>query len=128
MFDFAGFVKLSKNYSAGINLQNLGMYENLPINLKAGICYKDSFIKTGLDINAPYKSSVIFNFGSEITILDNLFLRGGLKYKVNEPLDFLANATAGFGLKFDMFSVDYGFKMYDVLGNTHFISLIVNLK
>ncbi|MFH1825009.1 MAG: PorV/PorQ family protein [Candidatus Firestonebacteria bacterium] len=128
LFDLAGFFKANSNYSFGINLQNVGVYENLPINLKLGAGYNDNLLKMGFDINIPYKSSMIFNLGGEIKVIENLFLRGGLKYKLYTNFDFISNVTLGFGFKFDIFSIDYGFKYYDELGNTHFVSLVVNFK
>jgi len=127
LFDFAGFFKVNSNYSVGINLQNVSVYENLPINLKLGVGYSDAMLKIGFDVNIPYKSSLIFNAGSELKVIENLFLRGGLRYKLYTNFNFVSNITLGFGFKYDVLYIDYGFKVYDELENTHFISLVVNL-
>lgn len=128
VFDIAGFYKTDKNYSFGLNLQNIGVYDNLPVNLKLGAAYQNNIIQAGFDVNIPYRSNVSFNLGAEVKILENCFLRGGLRYKTGDIFNFINNVTLGLGVKFDIITFDYGFKIYDELGNTHFVSLIVNIK
>lgn len=128
VFDFAGFYRADKNYSFGVNLQNIGAYNDLPVNLKLGAAYQDNFLQAGLDVNIPYRSNISLSSGAEIMVVNNCFIRGGLRHKMGEKFDLVSNITLGFGFIYDIFSLDYGFKMYDELGNTHFISLIVKLK
>lgn len=127
LFDIAGFIKLDDNFSAGINLQNIGTYNNLPVNLKAGIGFRSGPLRSGFDVNIPDKADVIYNAGAEYMVIDNLFVRAGLKYQYNSTADFYTNFSFGFGYKIEIFTIDYGFRMFDTLGNTHFISILFNL-
>jgi len=71
--------------------------------------------------DAPIRSNILSvepHIGAELALFDIFFIRGGLDRKY---------PTAGAGLRFFVFEVDYAFKGHS-LGNTHRVSLTVDLN
>lgn len=75
----------------------------------------------------PSDNAERFSLGSELTYLDQFFLRTGYEFGVDEAI--LPNAGVGFyvPLMNSEIAVDYGFSMRDRLGSVHRFTLKFNL-
>ena len=120
--------------SFGANLQNVGSKlgdSDLPPNLKIGlskILKEKLCLALDLDI-ALDESPKRIHLGGEYRLSDKLALRGG--YEINQgkdKLDFPAGPSLGAGLTVNNFRFDYAFLTFGDLGNTHRLSLAVNLE
>lgn len=136
-FDFGLLYDKIKNFSAGVNLQNIGgtklkwnvaqkygEYGELPMNLKYGVSYKYyirklkiSFLES-LEFNNTFKTK-LFNYrdGVEISYQKFLSLRGGINEK---------NLAVGAGINYDFkhvaASLDYSLQFH-TLGYTQKLSI-----
>lgn len=129
-FDFGLLFKFSK-LATGIVIQNLGtkikLYEesfSLPLNLKLGLSYnlfKD--MKLGLDVNKPLDNEFDLRVGGEYWIYDIFALRTG--YKFNQDKNTGSGISAGFGLRYKDYQVDYSNFAFGDFGTTHEISFNV---
>ena len=130
---------MDSRLSLGASVQNMGTplkyvsdQEPLPFNVKAGGAYK---IKNNwlaaLDVNAPIDGPLYFGAGTEYvqTIKDNLVISGRAGYNTrNINTGGLNGFTAGLGVKYLEYEIDYAFVPYGDLGNTNLISLSVAFK
>ncbi|MCX5776574.1 MAG: PorV/PorQ family protein, partial [Candidatus Firestonebacteria bacterium] len=100
----------------------------LPVCLKAGVAFSpDKQLLGALDIVLPSDGAVYFALGVEYPVKlaanINIAVRGGYNTRMAQ-LSFLNGLTAGAGIKFDSYSLDYAFGNYgEDLGYTHKISL-----
>ena len=121
----------------GLNLQNLGTEAKfdkesfgLPTNLKLGLSYKlleESFTIVA-DVNKPVDDDISIGIGAGLEIANLLHLRGGYKYFLGgNDLGAVSGLTAGLGITYEGFQIDYAFANYGKLGSVHRVSLIANL-
>lgn len=127
-FDIGLNTKLFERFYAGFNAQNLGTSENLPANLKAGVAYIGHEMNFCADLNAPNQGEATLSLGFEFKAVEMLTLRAGYRRKLGEGSNTLEGITAGFGAMFGALSLDYGYRSYDELGASHFISMTVVLN
>ncbi len=128
VFDLAAFLNVGEGFSAGINFQNLGLYENPPANLKAGMGYFSASLSAGLDLNCRPGGPSALGLGLEGTVLEGFPLRAGIKYDTGEAFNLLNSLSFGFGVKITQLSLDYAFKLREDLGNTHYVTAVVRFK
>lgn len=127
-FDIGVNAGLGPQFYAGLSAQNIGTFADAPANLKAGLTYLGKELNLCLDLNIPYRGVSTISLGLEILTLEKITFRTGYRYKIGEANNTLEGLTAGFGVQFDILSLDYGYKLYDELGATHFISLAVRIN
>lgn len=133
--DVGSLWKLSNSFSAGLNVQNIGFNklrfnnegDSLPLNFKIGIAYKhgDSLLFP-VDLNIPANSPVNFGIGGEYTIKSSFdfSLRTGYKTSSLLRTDWF---TAGIGIGYSSYNLDYVFIPAGELGFTHRVSLSIKL-
>ncbi len=135
----AGFVYASKYLDAGISLRNMGTglrynEESSPapgaVNL--GVAFKPSgFTTASVDLAKSFAwDGVEIHSGVEAVIANMLALRAGFSNEISgeagdEALkpDLLSMFWFGAGIRAEGLSIDYVFKTYDFLGNSHRLSL-----
>ncbi|PKN01124.1 MAG: hypothetical protein CVU77_06520 [Elusimicrobia bacterium HGW-Elusimicrobia-1] len=104
----------------------LGAKYTLPVNSKLDECFKiDHGVNFNLDVNYVNDSGAIGRFGIEYARNFGEFgcaLRTGYKTNV-AGLTGSAGLTAGLGLEYNDYSLDYAFVTYGVLTDVHRISL-----
>ncbi|MFH1074434.1 MAG: PorV/PorQ family protein [Candidatus Firestonebacteria bacterium] len=128
LFDIGANIKVIERIYAGVNAQNIGTSENLPTNFKAGLAYMGEKINFCIDYNAPIQAVSTVSIGFEAKTLGMFTLRAGYKSKLGSPINAENGISAGFGARFDIINVDYGYKTYGELGGTHFVSLTMGIK
>lgn len=115
--------------SLGAVITNLGTkmkYRNegapLPMALKLGAAYRCEQAPVILvcDATLPNDNDAYFSLGGEYTIKEMFALRAGYK---SGPQDEGSGLTAGFGLKYLNYGLDYAYQPYDDLGDSHYVSL-----
>ena len=130
---------LNDDLTIGCAAQNMGTalkyvkdQESLPFNMKVGGAYKLKSSWMALaDINAPIDGPLYYGAGTEYVLnlkgsLD-IALRAGYNTR-NINTGGINGFTAGFGIKYREYSIDYAFVPYGDLGNTNRISLSVAFK
>ena len=125
-FDIGINAKVIEHLYAGASARNLGTSENTPAEFRAGLAYTGTELNLCADLmNIPEQGNSTFSVGLEVKAIELLVLRAGYRYKFGAANDTLEGLTAGFGVRFDTLALDYGYKLYDVLGATHFFSLTI---
>jgi len=136
--DIGGLYKLSgENFSMGFMVQNIGTRlkfidegDPQPLNLKFGAGYKllNNRLLIAVDVNFPIDNKVSAHIGSEcrhkIKKDIEAAVRAGYKTTTIEDLDALSGLSAGAGVSYRGYGIDYAWVPYGDLGNTHRISLI----
>jgi len=115
-----------RNFQFGFAVQNLGpkikfieKTEALPLNFKLGTSYKIGSFLFALDANKPIDNKFHLNGGSEFEFQNVVFIRAG--YNTSNSY------SAGIGIKWNIFSVDYSFTPYKDIDNSHRISIKLSL-
>ena len=112
--------------SAGIVFKNVGPSTQFikesftqPINIKGGIGYSKNFLSLEGDVEYMMDNNINYFLGASFTLFDILSLRGGYKGGT------ISQFTAGAGINYNRFSLDYAFVpyQYDDLGLTHRVTL-----
>lgn len=99
----------------------------LPLHFQVGIAmdlYTADFMKVrgGLDVTHPNDNVERINIGTEISVFDRIYLRGG--YRINYDDDkFGFGAGTNFPLSGTLLSFDYSYSVYDLLPNVQRISV-----
>lgn len=88
-----------------------------PLTLRVGGSYEFDRVALLVDFNKSSERSLRVNVGSEWKVGEVLRLRGG--YKIGNDFGGADDFTVGFGLKYGIFSVDYGYEQFDELGDVH---------
>jgi len=118
----------SINLDLGLNIQNIGTNvefknrrEELPQNVKFGLCYRFNNKKglIAIDLNKQLNGLYSFNLGTEYSIVKFLTLRAGLNGRNKTD----SGLVAGFGINYSEFVLDYAVSPYGELGLTHRISI-----
>ncbi|MBN8546449.1 MAG: PorV/PorQ family protein [Ignavibacteria bacterium] len=100
---------------------------SLPLHFQVGIAmdiFKIDFVKmrAALDVTHPNDNLERVNFGTEISVFDRVFLRGGYRYNYDdEKITFGAGANLPLGES--VVSFDYAYSIYDILPNVQRISV-----
>ena len=124
--DLGGLFYLLDNLRCGFSLHNInhasfGNYDDqIPVILNSGISVD---INTNFTLNLALEKDIRYNpsvqFGIDYDIIDYLSLRVGAS---NEPSRF----TAGLGINYSIFSLDYAFFTHPDLGLTHQAGIILS--
>lgn len=118
----------STEIDVGLSLQNIGTNvefrnkrEELPQNVKLGLCYRFNNEKglIAIDFNKQLNGIYSFNLGSEYSIIKCLTLRAGLNGRNKAD----SGLVAGLGITCSEFILDYAVSPYGELGLTHRISI-----
>lgn len=136
-FDCGAMYPVSSRLTAGFSLQNVGTKmkfvseeDALPLNIKLGGSYllNPSWI-VALDAIAPIDNDAYFAAGTEYsrTISSSVSAAGRFGYNMrNKDTGGLNGLTAGLGITYLTYTLDYAFVPYGDLGNTHRISFKVD--
>jgi hypothetical protein len=86
------------------------------------IDYEDVGVLLAVDVTHPNDTRERVNLGTEVRVLQNLFLRGG--YRINYDIE---GGTMGAGVRVPLGDLrvdfDYAYAIYDMLPSIHRISL-----
>lgn len=139
--DVAGIYKLPvKDLQIGIVAQNLGPKFGfgeafwLPIMFKVGLSYTGiRNMMLNLDYMQPIETYGILSFGMEYWYRDLLAVRLGYRFQGKMDLnewyenysgpDIMAGLVLGAGVKINMIEIDYAYRQFGVLENTHRLGL-----
>lgn len=127
--DLGALYSPSKRWIFGLNLQNIGPSarygENkyrLPFNFRVGVCNKLlNNVNIVCDLNLPNDNTGEYHIGAETWLKGMLALRAGYRGAPEGGI------TAGMGINWKRWGVDYAFVPYGELGNTHRLSLKMSL-
>ncbi|HEX3072183.1 MAG TPA: hypothetical protein VHP30_01095, partial [Ignavibacteriales bacterium] len=81
--------------------------------------------RAGIDAVHPNDNKERVNSGLEISFYDRLYLRGGYKYNYDDE-DITAGAGVNIPFNSTIVRFDYAYGMYDLLPDSHRISLGVD--
>ncbi len=128
IFSLGGLTYLNKNFRLGFAFENFtrASYGNeknqIPVILRSGVSY-DFFNKASVnfaiskDIDFPFS----FHFGLEYELIKYFSIRFGT---ATNPDTY----SAGLGIRFSLFQIDYSVFNHPVLGLTHQAGLIANFS
>jgi long-subunit fatty acid transport protein len=117
----------------GVAVQNVGtkmkfvdQEEKLPLNVKAGVAYdlKNNWL-VAVDVNSPIDGEVNVGAGTEYVykVKQGIEVAGRAGYStVTKDVGGLNGLTAGLGLAYEGYSLDYAFVPFGDLGDTHRLS------
>lgn len=124
--DAGGLSYLTDNLRTGFFIHNINSAsladakDQVPTIFNLGISYS---IEEFLSINFAVEKDIRFNpsvqFGLDYSIVENFSLRTGFS---NQPSKY----SAGIGINFSLFSLDYAFYSHQDLGITHQAGLIIS--
>ena len=138
-----------EKWGLGLNIQNIGPKikfnkekDPLPFNIKIGSFYKFNFVKMNpeepnhlilsSDVNFPVDNDPNFHFGIEYSLSKikniRLAIRSGYQTVLVHSLGWISGISAGCGIKISFFDIDYAFRPYGGLGQTHWISCNIFLQ
>ena len=135
--DIGAIIDITKNTKIGFAVQNIGksmVFINqaspLPIIYRIGSSIRllEDKLLLSIDVVSVYDDNDSLNIGMEYSVRELLYLRTG--YKLTSDIivhDSSEEYSAGIGIKFKKYIIDYAFVPYGVLGNTHRISILVEL-
>ena len=139
----AGLLLYTKNkdLSLGLSVQNVGQVSNfsgyssqekLPLVYRAGLAYRlqpqqPTNLMVGVDLEKPIDNDPIFHAGGEFWWGTKTFavaVRGGYSFDtLNQDLGGNVGASAGAGIRFSDFELNYALVPFGVLGDTQRFSL-----
>ncbi len=132
--DFGVIYKIRPRLAFGVNVQNLGPgvkfvqeKDPLPLTIKAGAVY--IFVEDVLTLSADTKylpkeeSKISENVGLEYWVSQNLALRAGYDTAHISDIENFNGVSAGMGLRFAGFNLNYAWMPYGILGDTHRLSV-----
>ncbi len=125
------------NLSIGLLIKNLGLsikafeqtHDRLPLDIGIGACYRaNENIALALDIHKPLDNTFLFNFGIEAWLNNFIALRSGYNslgkyYKSGGFSNLTSGLSAGLGVKYSKYQLDYGFTPMGALGMLHHLTL-----
>ena len=121
-------------FTAGAVAQNIGpgikfisRRYNLPFTLRAGLSRRlpETGALVSLDISKSVDNYPFFALGLEQLLTNKLVLRSGYRYRLHgNELGAWSGFSAGLGLAFDRFSLDYAFSPFGDIGNSHRFSIL----
>ena len=103
----------------------------LPLNFQVGLgfdIYKSDFLKIvgGIDAVHPNDNKERLQFGTQVSVFDRLFLRGGYLYN-HDTQNFALGAGANIPTGNTTIEFDYSYSHYDILPAVHRISMGINI-
>ena len=120
-----GFLYKQGKYSAGLSANNFGKdikYDQegdpLPSNVRLGGVYMLNSFSFNADIIKSTDNGITENLGAEYMLTSYIALRAG--YKIGYDLE---SFTAGLGVHFSKYNLDYATCMMGELDSTHYVSL-----
>lgn len=125
-----GFLYWLEDLRLGLAVQNAGTKVKIgedgfemPMNIRAGASYKmfEGNLLVSADAYKPVDNKLELRGGAEWWLAEPFALRAG--YRMGADANTGLGVSAGFGLKFSGYSIDYSFLPYGELGNTHRLSL-----
>lgn len=125
-FNVGGLAYVSNVFRLGFSIQNINRAtygredDQIPIVFSSGLSYdasNDITINFALEKDIKYKSSI--EFGINYDIIEYLSLRMGFS---NEPSKY----SAGIGINYSIFSLDYAMFTHNDLGLTHQAGVIIS--
>jgi len=123
---FGGLAYVSNVFRIGFSIQNINRAtfgnedDQLPMVFNTGLSYDvadELTVNFAIDKDIKYKAS--FQFGINYDIIEYLSLRIGFS---NEPSKY----SAGIGINYSMFSLDYAMFTHNDLGLTHQAGIIIS--
>lgn len=124
--NIGGLYYLTQSFRLAFSVQNLNRAsfgnekDNIPVIFNTGFSYG---VIEDLTFNLAFEKDIRYNFslrgGIEYNLLKYLSLRSGFS---NEP----SNYSAGIGINYSYFSLDYAFFTHTDLGITHQVGLIIS--
>ncbi|MDA1192753.1 MAG: PorV/PorQ family protein [Candidatus Poribacteria bacterium] len=119
--------------SFGASVQHLGSslkFESesysLPMTVRVGAGYRvlEDRASVALDAVIPSDNDPVIGTGFSYAVFNELILRGGYRLQLGgSDLGAVSGLTAGFGLNFEGFHVDYAYVPYGYLGPTNRVSV-----
>lgn len=125
-FNIGGLAYVTDNFRLGFAFQNINRTsfgnedDQIPVVFITGLSYDAADELTfnfAVEKDIKYKAS--FQFGINYNIIENLSLRTGFS---NEPSKY----SAGIGINFSMFSLDYAMFTHNDLGITHQAGIVIS--
>ncbi len=105
---------------------------SLPRTIRAGVSRTllDKTLLAAFEVSKPNDNDARLHGGLEYKVTPLVMLRGGYQMTPGNNLDVagLTGVTAGLGINFTKFSIDYGFVPFGDLGSTHQISFLVRFN
>jgi hypothetical protein len=116
---------LPQNRLTNARLETSGY--QLPLSFQVGVgidLFTSDYIsvRSGIDAVHPNDNQERVHFGTEVSIYNRIFLRGGYKYNYDDE-DFTFGAGVDIPLQDASFKFDYAYSVYDILPSIHRISL-----
>ena len=125
-FNIGGLAYVSNAFRLGFSIQNINRAsfgeedDQIPIIFNTGLSYDvadELTVNFAVEKDIKYKAS--FQFGINYDIIEYLSLRTGFS---NEPSKY----SAGIGINYSMFSLDYAMYTHNDLGLTHQAGIIIS--
>ncbi len=125
-FNIGGLAYVSDKFRLGFAIQNVNRAtfgdedDQIPMLFSTGLSYDvidELTINLALEKDVKYNAS--FQFGINYNIIENLSLRTGFS---NEPSRY----SAGIGINYSIFSLDYAMFTHTFLGLTHQAGIIIS--
>ena len=124
--NFGGLYYLTNDFRLGFSIHNLNRAsfgnekDNIPIVFNTGLTYN---VLEELTFNLGLEKDIRYNYslqcGIEYNLIEYISLRSGFS---NEPSRY----SAGIGINYSYFSLDYAFFTHTDLGLTHQVCLIIS--
>ncbi|QQS37639.1 MAG: hypothetical protein IPM56_06720 [Ignavibacteriales bacterium] len=121
-----GLVYLNEQIRLGFSFDNINRAsignekDQIPVILRSGLSYDiTNFVTANISVEKDLKYNPSLQFGLEYEIIEYLILRSGFS---NEPSRY----SAGVGINYSMFSLDYAFFTHQDLGFTHQAGIIIS--
>lgn len=127
-FNLGGLAFISDQFRLGFSLRNVNrasladIKDQIPTFLNAGISYDvidEMSVNLAMEKDIRFKPSL--QFGIDYEIIEFLSLRSGFS---NEPSRY----SAGIGINYSIFSLDYAFFTHNDLGLTHQAGIIISFS
>ncbi|UCC11608.1 MAG: OmpA family protein [candidate division WOR-3 bacterium] len=128
--DIGAKVYLSDKIMLGGALRNISYTWDVPADIKCGCCYQGiDNMRILLDLTLPTDNVPSMHAGVEYAIHEYFSIRTGWRsgpYDLSK-LGWYSGLTAGFGITYGVFKLDYAFVPYGKLGVTHRIAVTTSL-
>ena len=124
--NFGGLAYISNNFRMGFSVQNINRAsfgneeDQIPMILNSGLSYDvvdELIINFAVEKDIKYKPSI--QFGLNYNIIEYLSIRTGF---ANEPSKY----SAGVGINYSFFNLDYAIFTHNDLGLTHQAGVIIS--
>ncbi len=128
-FNLGSLIKITENINWGFSFQNINRASfsseesQIPIIYRSGLSYVavDNLFSISASIEKEIDFDSNFSFGLEYTLFEYLTLRTGYS-------TFPSRLTAGIGINYNYFSLDYAVYTHQELGLTHQAGIILRFE